>query len=105
MLGDGASVSASLELPGGTAWRAAIMPAAGETALVFESGVLCLSLSASDTRRLCEADREGVYFESDGLRYFVEKDFPCAHPRAADALEPATETFAPPPDFEARKSS
>jgi hypothetical protein len=48
-----------------------------------------------------------VYFQtadSAPFRYFIEKDFPCVHPRAAEALEPRTETFPPPPDFEARKA-
>jgi hypothetical protein len=84
------------------------MPATGETSLRFESGALRLSLSEADRQKLSAPENEGVYFQSEGepsLRYFIEKDFPCAHPRAADALEPATETFAPPAGFEERKNS
>jgi hypothetical protein len=40
---------------------------------------------------------------ADRTRYFVEKDFPCAHPRTGDAMEKPSETFKPPAGFEARK--
>jgi hypothetical protein len=37
------------------------------------------------------------------IRYFIEKDFPCVHRRAADALESPSETFAPPSSFVSKK--
>lgn len=104
----GESVSEVLYLPEGASWRAAIVPDAGETSFAFDAGELRILLGEADRQRLAEPGREGVYFQFDGeaaLRYFIEKDFPCAHPRAADALEPQTETFAPPPGFEERKKA
>jgi hypothetical protein len=107
VLQSGKNILESVGPPGGAGWRAAIVPSAGDTSLDFEAGGLHLALGTEDCRRLAEPDREGVYFQSNedgGLRFFIEKDFPCAHPRAADALEPPTETFTPPPGFEERKS-
>ncbi len=94
--------------PDGASWSAAIVPASGATSLRFACNQLRISLSESDRQLLMEAEREGVYFGTDnenGLRFFIEKDFPCAHPRTADALEAATETFAPPAGFEERKNA
>jgi hypothetical protein len=107
----GEAISETLQLPGGVAsdavaWCATITPMADETSLHFESGALRLRLSEADRQKLTVPENEGVYFQAQGeptLRYFIEKDFPCAHPRAADALEPATETFTPPAGFEERK--
>jgi hypothetical protein len=102
----GKSVSETLQLPSGIAWCAVITPAADETSLDFKSGTLNLSLSKADLQQLCIAENEGVYFQEQdepALRYFIEKDFPCVHPRAADALEPTTETFIAPAGFEERK--
>ena len=102
----GAQVVETLSLPGG-GWSATIRPAAPGTALLLEGSTLCLALSDVDLAQLSTPEAEGVYFQTDDeppLRYFIEKDFPCAHPRAADALEPETENFKPPPGFIARKS-
>src|SRR5689334_5613183 len=96
----GESIREAICLPGLASWRVAVTPVAGETRLGSEAGELRIYLGAADCGRLAEPDREGVYFQFDGevaLRYFIEKDFPCAHPRAADALEPQGETFPPPP--------
>ncbi len=104
----GEKISETLQLPGGVAWCASITPASDARTLVFESGTLNLSLSHVDLQQLAAPENEGVYFQEPGetpLRYFIEKDFPCAHPRAADALEPVTETFVPPAGFEDRKQA
>lgn len=104
----GEKISETLQLPGGAAWCAAIVPASDATTLAFASGTLSLSLAHADVQQLAAPENEGVYFQELGetpLRYFIEKDFPCAHPRVADALEPETETFVPPADFEERKQS
>lgn len=104
----GQHVKETLSLPDGAGWSAAIVPAAGATSLDFASNQLRISLGESDRHLLSEPEREGVYFGADGengLRFFIEKDFSCAHPRAADALEPATETFKPPVGFEERKNA
>jgi hypothetical protein len=103
----GENVGETLLLPGGASWRAAIEAGKGETSLFFSDGELRFSLSEADRELLAQPQREGVYFQQSGeteLRYFIEKDFPCAHPRAAEALEEPTETFAPPPGFEERKN-
>jgi hypothetical protein len=54
-----------------------------------------------------DSDAEGVYFTTggrEGMRFFIEKDFPCAHPHSADACEPESERFAPTAAYLARKS-
>lgn len=99
----GEEVREELRFPGGAAWRVAVR-AGAQTALASEGNVVQVVLSPEDRECLAVPDAEGVYFQMpDGLRYYVEKDFPCAHPRAAEALEPATETFAAPQGFEERK--
>jgi hypothetical protein len=100
----GETVTETLGLPGGASWSVALA-AAEATGLSSEGNTARLHLSPEDRQRLAAPDAEGVYFQiEDGLRYWVEKDFPCAHPRAAEASEPVTETFAPPGGFEERKA-
>ena len=104
----GEPVREELSLPGGGHWAARVVPTEGETALSADGSDLTLSLSLADAQRLAAPDAEGVYFQQSGepaLRYLIEKDFPCVHPRASHAEEPATETFAEPEDFRARKST
>ncbi len=104
----GERVEETLALPDNASWSAAIVPAEGATSLHFASNQLRVSLSEADRQLLAEPDREGVYFTQDsenGLQFFIEKDFPCAHPRASETLEPATETFTPPAGFEERKNA
>ena len=84
-------------------WRAAIE--IGETtALNAVKNGVTFKLSLDDRLKLFRADAEGVYFSENDFRYSVEKDFPCAHPRAIEANEPESETFAAPPDFADRKN-
>jgi hypothetical protein len=69
--------------------------------------VVHLLLSREDQKKLAYPEVQGVYFTTNRsgiglIRYFIEKDFPCIHPRAADALEGPSETFAPPPGFVAK---
>ncbi len=102
----GETVQESLTFPGGHVWMIMLCPSAFETALASDAQHVSLSLSEADRARLALPETEGVYLQCGGpapLRYYVEKDFPCAHPRAAEALEPATETFAAPEGFEQRK--
>jgi hypothetical protein len=109
-LGRGEPIHTSLELPGG-GWSATVQPDPnGETRLVgVRVGTVALYLSPSDVARLADPAEEGVYFheplvgDPKGLRYYIEKDFPCAHPRPIEAAE-QTETFAPPPGFAERES-
>jgi ribonuclease inhibitor len=67
------------------------LEAAEQTKLETQDGIVVLKLSEADAMLLSEPTREGVYFESDGIRFFVEKDFPCEHPRSN--LEEITPTF------------
>lgn len=92
---------------GGECWSATLAPAT-ETSLGLENNSLRLTLSPSDRTRLAVPETEGVYFETTGqmsVRYYVEKDFPCAHPGAPEAKEPPAETFAPPPGFKERHNA
>jgi hypothetical protein len=87
-------------------WSAAILPGVAQTSVQLVSGSLLIRLSGEDRYELSEPDCEGVYFQQEDavpIRYYIEKDFPCVHPRAAEAQEPPTETFAPPEEFEERK--
>jgi hypothetical protein len=99
LLAQDETVTEALGLPGG--WRIVLRPGAAQTRLCSQSALVELALAGSDLRRLMEPDTEGVYFQQDGFRYFVEKDFPCAHPRPKEVTE-STEHFAPPEGFAAR---
>jgi ribonuclease inhibitor len=72
------------------AWKFSL-EASEQTKLESQDGVVVLKLSDADAVLLSEPTREGVYFESDGVRFFIEKDFPCEHPRSN--LEEVTPTF------------
>lgn len=87
----GQEIRARMPLPGG--WTAAIY-VVETTALTVEAGELRLLLSGAEVTRLLAPEAEGVYFQQaeSGLRYYIEKDFPCEHPRASEARETA-ETF------------
>jgi hypothetical protein len=105
----GEAIHAELSLPGG-GWTATVcLEPEGETRLSGTgSGTVTLYLSRADVLRLADPSAEGVYFRAargdapDGLRYYIEKDFPCLHPRPVEAEE-QTETFAAPPDFAERE--
>ncbi len=102
MILGGEQVAEELCFPGGAAWRI-VVNAGPQTALASESSAASVALSAEDREKLAEPDAEGVYLQAGGLRYYIEKDFPCVHKRGAEALEPDTETFVPPAGFEERK--
>ena len=97
------AVAAELGFPGGGAWRVRLDPDAGAAAVAWAAGVVEVGLTTADVRLLGAPDAEGVYPEVPGLRLLVEKDFPCAHPHAPEAREPATERFAPTTAFLQRK--
>jgi hypothetical protein len=104
----GKAVTECLRFSSEPGWETAIVPVEHATELVWVEGALQLCLSSEDRQRLALPETEGVYFDRAGdppMRYFVEKDFPCAHPRAGDAMEKPSETFNPPPGFEARKAA
>lgn len=101
-------VGTALTLGPGGGWRAELTAEEVDaTALMQDGNTLRLTLTPADLMRLLAPDAEGVYFtddRADGIRYYVEKDFPCLHPRGVESLEPPTETFPAPPDFEERKA-
>jgi hypothetical protein len=105
----GEPIQTILALPGG-GWTATVRPEPNsETHLCGENpGSLTLYLSRVDVACLADPSTEGVYFRSplaaepEGLRYYIEKDFPCIHPRPIEAEE-QTETFAAPLDFAERE--
>jgi hypothetical protein len=69
-----------------------------ESALESDGAALLVGLSDADFNVLQMPHSEGVYLERDGFKYYVEKDFPCEHPRAVEAQEASSaETFARPP--------
>jgi len=75
------------------------------TLLRVDGPNVAVCLSDADVALLAEPEREGVYFATDHdpvIRYFIEKDFPCVHPRPVETCEPQTETFRPPAGFKER---
>ena len=99
----GRTASEVLQVPGGTSWQVRLETGT-ETQFSSDGQIVALSLSPADRERLAAPELEGVYFQTDGgIRYFVEKDFPCVHSRAKESLEVPTETFIAPGDFERRK--
>jgi hypothetical protein len=99
----GVPASETVEMPGGS-WEV-VLVAGAETAIVAQAGTVTATLAATDVQRLAAAENEGVYFRTESpapLDWFVEKDFPCVHPRAPGVREASEETFAPPPRFAER---
>jgi hypothetical protein len=101
----GEQICERLDLSDGPVWEVAIFPTSEEETSIRNFGpVVHLLLSREDQMKLAYSEVQGVYFTTNRsgsglIRYFIEKDFPCIHPRAADALEGSSETFAPPPGF------
>lgn len=92
----GEAVEESAAFPGG--WRVRI-EIGGAAALQSPApGVVVLTLGPADRDALVDPSNEGVYFRDGAVAFFVEKDFPCVHPRPKEASE-STDTFAPPPGF------
>ena|SRR3569833_2962718 len=85
-------------------WTATLAPGADRTAIELSGGDLVLSMTVAEVGRLAEPEREGVYYAyaSPPLKYFVEKDFPCIHPKPEEAKDISVETFAAPAGFAER---
>ena len=99
------NVAVSLAFPGEGSWTTEIIAQGNESKIAFEQNSVRVYVSRKDVEKLNADDEEGIYFTASGpaMKYMIEKDFPCAHPRPAQALETPTETFTPPPGFEERK--
>ena len=99
----GGAIGSTLPMPGGQ-WHVSI--SAGDvTRLAMVDGVATVTIAAVDLDELASREKEGVYFQTPGpmsIRYYIEKDFPCAHPRPPAANDPVTETFNAPVDFKLR---
>lgn len=105
------SVREEIRFPGSDTpgWSVTLQYGAGQTSLQMQGCSALLYLGDSDCTLLRAPDSEGVYFEADvnaaetgrheTFRYYIEKDFPCIHPRAGDAMEVPTETFPNPAHF------
>lgn len=85
--------------PGG--WSATLCAGAESALQAHERGALVLTLSPASLAELAQLETEGVYFRAESFSFFVEKDFPCVHPRP-DVAPESSETFAPPPGFAER---
>ena len=104
----GKQISERFDLSDGPVWEVAIHPNAEETNLRNVGPVVHLLISREDQKKLGDPETHGIYFTThrsgrDLIRYFIEKDFPCIHPRAADAPEGPSETFPLPPGFVAEE--
>jgi hypothetical protein len=70
------------------------------------AGAVVLTLSADSLATLRQPETEGVYFThtDQSFTYFVEKDFPCLHPRP-EPVQEQSETFPAPEGFTERHRS
>ncbi len=95
-LGRGEEIGQRLPVTEALAWAVTMRPNAPRTGLTAEGAGVLISLTESDLEALAKPDAEGVYFGADAPgrpRYYIEKDFPCTHPRAGEAAEVEAETF------------
>lgn len=95
----GSAVTETALFPGG--WETTLCLSDASALLAQEPGALLLTLSPAALTELAQPETEGVYFTTEHYQFFVEKDFPCAHPRPSAAQE-STTTFAPPEGFAER---
>jgi hypothetical protein len=103
----GEPLRSTLAIPGGAQWSVVVLPNARSSELRTSDAAMELRVTADDVWRLTGGDVEGIYFSTGRggqvVRYFIEKDFPCAHPHADEAREPETERFAPTEGYLRRK--
>ena len=73
-------------------WEVFLEVGPWESQLLTRGAQIHVHLSMADLATLLEPSCEGVYLTRGDFAYYVEKDFPCEHPRPAEvALEPAPE--------------
>ncbi|MES2462109.1 MAG: hypothetical protein V4671_16105 [Armatimonadota bacterium] len=117
-LEQGDPVREEIRIPGSAlpGWTVVLQTGSFGTSLQQLGCSVLFLLGNADLSRLSSPKAEGVYFEVDPtdisrpgtgnrgvFRYYIEKDFPCIHPRAGDAMEEPTETFETPAHFAERK--
>ena len=74
------------------AWQVFLNGGPWETQLLTRGSQVHVHLSLADLAALLEPSAEGVYMAQGAFKYYVEKDFPCEHPRSAEVtLEPMLE--------------
>ena len=98
-LDKGEEIGQRLSIAEAFAWAVTVRPNAPRTALTAEGEGVVITLTAGDLKALTKPDAEGIYFGADAPgrpRYYIEKDFPCTHPRAEEAAEVEAETFLGP---------
>ncbi len=101
----GQDLRASLTLTGG--WEVVVQTGIVPNITISGPSVR-VEIPSEEITHLSLPDSEGVYFATSDdppLHYFIEKDFPCVHPRPPQLLEPITETFQAPADFNIRHRS
>ena len=73
-------------------WEVFLEAGPWDSQLLTRGAQIHVHLSMADLAALLEPSCEGVYLTRGDFAYYVEKDFPCEHPRPAEvALEPASE--------------
>lgn len=100
-----------LRIPGapvGSSWTVLLLPGGKMSEISASGSVVLFDISRTDVERLADSANEGIYCQQsgsdEGFSFYVEKDFPCIHPRPSEINEPDSETFAPPVGFEERKA-
>jgi hypothetical protein len=73
-------------------WEVLLEAGPEESQLLTRGAQVRVRLSSTDLAALLEPTAEGVYMVQGDFKYYVEKDFPCEHPRPNElALAPALE--------------
>lgn len=103
-LANGRPVAVRLTFPDGGEWLVRLATNGERLEVASTAGGVAVRMSQGDLERLLAPDSEGIYSHNQGFRLMVEKDFPCAHPHAEEAMEPETERFDPTPAFLDRKA-
>ncbi len=103
-----------LRIPGspvGSSWTVLLLPGGKASEISASGSVVLFDISRIDIERLADPASEGIYCQQsgtgsdrDGFSFYVEKDFPCVHPRPSEISETDSETFPAPVGFEERKA-
>lgn len=110
----GEPVEERLRIPGalaGSSWTILLLPGGAVSEISGSGNVVVFDISRADVGKLASPSTEGVYYRratagetGEAFSFYVEKDFPCIHPRPSEVIEPEHETFTAPVGFEERKA-
>lgn len=78
------------------AWELFLEAGPWESQLLTRGSQVHVHLSSADLAALLEPTCEGVYLTRGDFKYYVEKDFPCEHPRPAKIALEVAQTFPRP---------